>query len=106
MIADEDVRLELEDIRRRLEPLLPDMRRRGVTAVYVFGSVLRGEAQADSDVDLFVDYDPRSKFSLLDLVHLREEFSAALDRDADVFTRNGLHRLIRDRVITEAQRIL
>src|SRR5439155_5523464 len=40
----------------------------GATSLYVFGSVARDEAKARSDLDLFIDYDPDGKFSLLELV--------------------------------------
>lgn len=40
----------------------------GATAMYLFGSAGRGEPAPDSDVDLFVDYDPAGRFSLVELV--------------------------------------
>ncbi len=38
----------------------------GATSLYLFGSVARDEASASSDLDLFIDYDPTKKFSLVD----------------------------------------
>ena len=34
----------------------------GATSLYLFGSTARNEAAADSDLDLFMDYDPDSRF--------------------------------------------
>ena len=44
---------------------------RGATSLYLFGSAVRDEAKADSDLDLFIDYDPNKKFSLVDLVGIK-----------------------------------
>ncbi|MCR4282555.1 MAG: nucleotidyltransferase family protein [Bauldia sp.] len=81
-----------------------DIRAHGVTGLYFFGSAARGEASADSDVDLFVDYDP-DRFDFVDLIRLRSELSAALGRPADLTTREGLHPLLRPEIEAEAIRV-
>ena len=98
--------MTLDDVRRLLEPDQGALRARGVTALYVFGSVAREEADRTSDVDLMVDYDPESNFNLIDLVAIRRQLSARLGVDVDVVTRNGIHRRIRDRVLGEAVRVM
>jgi predicted nucleotidyltransferase len=40
----------------------------GATSLYLFGSTARDKASAKSDVDVFIDYDPRGRFNALDLV--------------------------------------
>jgi len=37
----------------------------GATSLYLFGSTARNEAAPDSDLDLFLEYDPESRFSLI-----------------------------------------
>jgi predicted nucleotidyltransferase len=98
--------MTLDDVRRLLEPDQAALRARGVTALYVFGSVAREEAGRASDVDLIVDYDPESNFNLIDLVAIRRQLSARLGVDVDVVTRNGIHRRIRDRVLGDAVRVM
>jgi len=98
--------MTIDDVRRLLEADQGALRARGVTAVYVFGSVARGDAQGSSDVDLIVDYDPESNFNLIDLSAVRRQLSARLGVDVDVVTRNGIHRRIRDRVLGEAVRVM
>src|SRR5215467_10849195 len=98
--------MTVDDVRRLLEPDRSALRARGVTALYVFGSVARAETRDTSDVDLIVDYDPNSNFNLIDLSAIRRQVSARLGVDVDVVTRNGIHRRIRERVLGEAVRVM
>lgn len=97
--------MNLSDLRRLIMPEREALRARGVTAIYVFGSLARGEAGPESDVDLIVDYDPASGFNLFDLAGVHRHLSERLGMKVDVVTRNGIHRRIRDRVINEAVRV-
>jgi len=72
----------------------------GARRVRVFGSVARGEADAQSDVDFLVDLDPGR--SLLDLGGLQFELEALLGCSVDVVTERGLKARIRERVLREA----
>ena len=72
----------------------------GAGNVRVFGSVARGEASADSDVDLLVDLEPGR--SLLDHAALVIELETLLGRKVDVAIARGLRSRIRDRVLKEA----
>ncbi len=67
---------------------------RGASNIRVFGSVARGDAGPDSDIDLIVDFTPRH--SGLDLVALAEEPEQLLGYRVEVGTR--VHSTIRDRV--------
>jgi predicted nucleotidyltransferase len=77
----------------------------GATALYLFGSTVRNKANAGSDIDLFLDYDPRGRFSVLDLVAAKRLLEKGLGVEVDLTTRNGLHPLIRKRVEAEATRV-
>jgi excisionase family DNA binding protein len=68
--------------------------------VRVFGSVARGDARADSDVDLLVD--ARSGASLLDLGRIGLGVSALLARRVDVVAASDLKPMLRDAVLAEA----
>ncbi len=92
------------DIITALRNQAPDIRALGATSLYLFGSAARGEARDDSDIDLFVDYDP-DKFSFVELIRLRERISHVLGRPADLTTREGLHPLLRPDIEAEAVKV-
>lgn len=72
----------------------------GARRVRIFGSVARGEARADSDIDLLVEMEPER--SLLDHVGLKQDLEDLLGRKVDIVTERALHWYIRDRVLSEA----
>jgi predicted nucleotidyltransferase len=80
--------------------ILAAARRHGATNVRVFGSVARGDADAASDIDFLVDFEPGR--SLLDLASLLVELEDLLGRPVDVVTEPGLKSRVRQRVLAEA----
>ena len=72
----------------------------GARNVRVFGSVARGEARPDSDVDILVDMEPGR--SLFDLGGLHHDLQTLLGVDVDVVTEKGLRPRIRAQVMREA----
>ena len=72
----------------------------GARNIRVFGSVARGQADEESDVDFLVDLEPGR--SLLDLGGLLMDMRELLGRRVDVVTEKGLRPRIRDRVFREA----
>jgi predicted nucleotidyltransferase len=97
--------MTLDDVRRLIEPEKDALRAKGVCALYVFGSVGRGEARPGSDVDFFFELRPDARFSLLDLVGVKEQLSNALGAEADVHMRDALHWRIRDKVVAQAVQV-
>lgn len=77
----------------------------GATSLYLFGSVARDEANPTSDLDLFIDYDPAKKFSLVDLTGIKLFLEEELDTEVDLTTRNSLHARLKDRIENSAIRI-
>jgi hypothetical protein len=69
--------------------------------VRVFGSVARGEAGENSDIDLLVELEQGR--SLLDQAGLMVELEKLLGRKVDVVTEQGLYWLLRRRILKEAR---
>ena len=93
--------MEIADIlKANRQQVLQIASRYGASHVRVFGSVARGEAQPDSDIDLLVDME--SGRSLLDMGGLVVELQQLLGRSVDVVTERGLKTRIRARVLAEA----
>ncbi|PTM98518.1 nucleotidyltransferase family protein [Mycoplana dimorpha] len=89
----------------RLQRNADAIRALGATSLYLFGSVARDEAGQASDLDLFIDYDPEKKFSLLDLVGIKLFLEDALALEVDVTTRDSLHPRLKNKIESSAVRI-
>jgi predicted nucleotidyltransferase len=81
-----------------------ELKQLGVESLYLFGSTARGEARSDSDVDLFFDYQ-EGKFGLFDLMDVQEYTSRILGLEADVMTRDSIHKVLRPRIEATALRV-
>ncbi len=84
----------------RREQLLEVLRRYGARNPRLFGSVARGDATTDSDIDILVDLDIAGGNQLMRLAGLSEEFGRILGMDVDVVAAE----LLRDRVAETALR--
>jgi predicted nucleotidyltransferase len=78
--------------------------RHRIRRLSLFGSVLKGTAGPDSDVDLLVEFEQGAAPSLLDLADIEQELSDLLaGRRVDVRTPEDLSRYFRDEVVREAE---
>ena len=90
-----------EIISNKREDIVRLATKHGAFDVRVFGSVARGEADLDSDLDLLVNWD-YEHISPWGGVELDMELEALLGRKVDVVSEKGLYWYIRDRVLKEA----
>jgi len=74
--------------------------RHGARSLRIFGSIARGDARPDSDVDVLVELEPGR--SLLDLVAIKQDLEDALGRSVDVVTERSLSLYLRQRVLADA----
>ncbi|WP_421362694.1 nucleotidyltransferase family protein [Agrobacterium rosae] len=81
------------------------MKRMGATTLYLFGSTARDESSASSDLDLFIDHDPAKRFSLFDLVGIKQFLEEELSVNVDVTTRTSLHPMLKGDIEQSAIRI-
>lgn len=94
--------MNLEQALRILREHEPDLRRKGVKTLSIFGSVARGEAREDSDIDLLVEFDRR--VGLLAFLDLKLYLERVLGGPVDLVTPSGLKSWMRETVLGEAVR--
>jgi predicted nucleotidyltransferase len=89
-----------ELLKEKREAILCICAKHGACNVRVFGSVARGEADEQSDIDLLVEFNPGR--SLLDHAALWLELQDLLGCKVDVLSNRGIKLRIRERVLREA----
>jgi predicted nucleotidyltransferase len=82
-----------------------EIRALGVRRLSLFGSVLRGEASPDSDVDVLVEFSPGAK-TYEHFLALSELLEDRLGRRVELVTREALSPFIGPRILAEAQDVL
>jgi uncharacterized protein len=82
------------------------LRETGATALFMFGSRALGIERSDSDLDLFIDYNPASKIpSMFRLMQIEEQISKELGIPVTITTRGALHPLMKDSIERVAIRV-
>lgn len=73
----------------------------------MFGSRARGTHRSDSDVDLFIDYDPTTQIpNIFRLMEVEEKIANDLGVSVTITTRDALHPLMKDSIEKDAVRVL
>jgi uncharacterized protein len=91
----------MQSLRARRAELLALAERRGATDLRVFGSVVRGQDAAESDIDFLVRMEPGR--SLVDLIGLQHDLADTLGRRVDVVSEGGLNPYLRERILRDAR---
>jgi hypothetical protein len=81
-------------------------RRYGVAELALFGSVLRDDFRAESDVDVLISFNPDAHPSLLELVELREDLKELFGREVDLVERAGLRNPFRRQAILSTAEVV
>jgi len=80
------------------------LRKHRVKRAALFGSIVRGEDNEESDIDLLIEFEGRK--SLLDIAGFKIELQDLLKREVDVLTYQSLHPLLKERILKEQEEIL
>jgi len=84
-----------------LERHQAELREAGVKSLKLFGSVVRGEARPESDIDILVEFS--RPVGLLAFVGLKNRLAELLGRPVDLVTPEALKPTLRDGILSEAQ---
>jgi predicted nucleotidyltransferase len=93
--------MNIEEIKRKI---LPVLKKYGVTRAGIFGSVVRGEAREESDIDILVEIE--SRMSSLDFVGLKLELEEALGKPVDLGEYSVIKPIIKEQILEEEVPIL
>ena len=75
-----------EDCIARLKAMEPELRREGIARMSLFGSVARGDATPESDIDLLVVFDPAARMDLIRMIGLERRLGETLGRPVEFMT--------------------
>ena len=93
-----------EQIEKIKSKIIEVLKKYSVKKAALFGSIVRGEATEDSDIDLLIEFEGGK--SLLDLVGLKLELQELLGREVDIITYKSIHPLLKERILNEQVVIL
>jgi hypothetical protein len=92
----------LSDVLQTLRTHQSELRLLGVSHAAVFGSVARGEARSDSDIDVLVELDEDRSMGIFEYARLKIYVNELLDGAGDVVNRRTLKPLLRDNILRDA----
>ena len=93
------MRPDLQYVLETLRAHETDLRRLGVAHAAVFGSVARGEAGAESDIDVLVDLDENRPMGIFEYARMKLYINELLEGPSDVVNRRTLKPLLRANVL-------
>jgi predicted nucleotidyltransferase len=100
--CEEQIMMSKEEIVRILAANREALEEYSVKELYVFGSVVRNEAEEGSDVDLLVEFEDDAHIGLFTFARLRRFLGELLGADVDLVTPDALHRELRHDILREA----
>jgi predicted nucleotidyltransferase len=95
-----DLPMGREEVLRRLSKHRAELERLGVRSLHLFGSLARGDARPESDVDLLVEFD--KPVGLFHFFRVQRRLEAILGRSVDLVMKDAIKRQLRTRILAEA----
>ena len=97
--------MKSEIIVDRIRESADAIRKEGATALYIYGSRARGDARPGSDLDVFIEFDSESRFSLMEMVGIKLIIEDELGLEVHITTRDSLHPMLKDDIERQAIRV-
>ena len=93
-----------EQVIALLKKNIEGLREFHVKALYLFGSVVRGDEKRSSDIDILVEFEHDAHIGLFEFSRLQRTLSEMLGCKVDLATPEALHKGMKDRIMEEAVR--
>lgn len=94
-----------DEIIAKLRETAPALKAEGVTGLAIFGSRSRGDARTDSDLDVLVEVDPNSEFSLFDLIGVQHIVQDATGLETQATLRKDLDQRMAERIADDLVKV-
>ena len=105
---DADKKFEKKKINKNIEKIRPKiirvLKKNDVKKAGIFGSYARGEQKASSDIDILIE--PAKEMGFFEIVNLEEELKKSLKKKIDLLTYASIHKLLKERILSEEVRII
>jgi uncharacterized protein len=101
--------MTIRNINFQEEQLREICKRYLIRELAIFGSALREDFNEKSDVDLLIEFEPKSGITLFNIVDLKEEFEKLFGRDVDIVSKKAIQRsrnYIKRKVILENLKVI
>ena len=96
--------MKRESVLKKLSENRKLLKAHGIKDIHLFGSLARGQARAESDVDLLVEFESSAHIGMFEFSRLRRELSQLLGYEVDLATPDALHKGIKQVILKEAIR--
>jgi predicted nucleotidyltransferase len=87
------------------EAIEVDPNKADILSVSLFGSYAYGNPKPDSDVDILVEFDPKSCVGFFKFFDIKDNFEKHLEKNVDLLTPEQLSKYFRDKVLQKAEKI-
>ncbi len=94
--------MDRDDVISVLRQHRNELQRHGVAHAALFGSLARGEADAESDIDILIDLDPERPIGVFDYVGLKQYIESLFDERVDVVSREGIKSFAKAGALADA----
>ena len=96
------MRMDRDQVLATLRAHEAELKRRGVRHAALFGSVARGEAGPESDIDVLIDLDPRAPVGVWEYVGIAQYLGDLFPVRVDVANRRALKGIARPSIESDA----
>jgi hypothetical protein len=92
------------DVISKLREHEQELKAAGIVHLLIFGSVARGEASAESDIDLIADFDKSTRLTLVKVGNLQSRLTDLLGVHVDLSSSEWMREPVKSRALREAVR--